>query len=101
MQGHETEQAGAVEHDRWMAKITDALRSIRAAGWGAVAVGVTVAGCTAGRDPRPQVSPQDAIRSSSPDEMPATQPAGIGGPDGQEDPGLPTVGPDGGDQRKP
>jgi hypothetical protein len=85
-----------VEHDRWIEKITNALRSFRQAGWSVVAVGTAVAACTAGRDPRPEVNPENAIRSPSPDYMPAMGPAGLGGPQGHEDAGLPLIGPDGG-----
>ena len=67
--------------------------------WTWVASWAALTAC-AGNDPRPQ-SPESAIHSASPDEMPATQPSGLGTPGGDEDAGLPRVTPDGGVRRSP
>jgi hypothetical protein len=90
------------EHERWMQKITDALRSFRLdARFGVVVAGTAAVAACAGRDARPPVNPETSIHSTSPDEMPATQPSGLGDTGGHEDAGLPHVAPDGGLQRSP
>jgi hypothetical protein len=86
------------DHDRWLEKITNALRSLRQARWGVVAVGTAVAAC-AGNDANPPVSPENSIHSSSLDEMPAAQPGGLGEPGGHTDAGLRQITADGGVQR--
>jgi hypothetical protein len=67
--------------------------------WSFVVFGMAAAACGAGNGPNPPVTPENSIHSSSPDEMPASQPSGLGSPSGHEDAGLPHVAPDGGLQR--
>jgi hypothetical protein len=64
--------------------------------WSFVVFGMAAAACGAGNGPNPPVNPESSIHSSSPDEMPASQPSGLGSPGGHEDAGLPHVTPDGG-----
>jgi hypothetical protein len=59
-----------------------------------VAISCVMVAC-AGDGPTPTVSPENSIRSKSLEEMPADQPAGIGGPVGYGDAGLPHIMPDG------
>jgi len=63
--------------------------------WSFVVVGTALAACGPGNGPNPPVNPENSIHSSSPDDLPASQPSGLGSPGGHEDVRLP----DGGLQR--